>query len=204
VWLTWQRRDHVRVCHVSLPAHAIVGGLASPHPVAGGVNTWRATRALASVIPHREEAPIYIHGEVRLPLCGGRRVRVQLQWRAEGHAAVCGSDVIHVTRIGAGAMLRIDVVNDVIKSGRLAPAHVSPVTAEHTSEVTVITAKPTARASKRRSGIGECPSGPAVGRAINHIGAVAEATTHFIHARYVNVACKQIASDLNVSDGAGP
>src|SRR5919201_1348215 len=154
VWLSWQRRDHVRVRHVSLPAHAVVGGLASPHPVAGGVNTRRATRALASVIPHREEAPIFIDGEVRLPLCGGRRVGVQLQWRAEGHAAVCGSDVIHVTKIGAGAMLRIDVVNDVIKSGRLTPAHLSPIVAEHTSEV-MVTAKPTPRASKRRSGIGE-------------------------------------------------
>src|ERR1041385_7477403 len=167
VWLTWQRRDHVRVRHVSLPAHAIVGGIASPHPVAGGVNTRRATRALASVIPHREEAPICIDGEVRLPLCGGRRVRVQLQWRAEGHAAICGSDVIHVTTIeGAGAMLSIDVVNDMIKSGRLAPAHVSPVIAEHTSEITVITAKPTARPSKRRPAVGERPSGPAVGGAI--------------------------------------
>src|SRR5437899_2193187 len=101
-------------------------------------------------------------------------------------------------------MLRIDVVNDVAKGGRLAPAHMSPVSAEHSSEVTIVTAKATARASKRRHGIGEYPSGPAVGGAINHIGAVAEATAHFIHARNVNVACKQIASDLNVSDGAGP
>src|SRR5947209_8197629 len=101
-------------------------------------------------------------------------------------------------------MLGIDVMDHVVVGGRLAPAHVSPVSAEHSSEVTIVTAKATARASKRRPGIGECPSGPAVGGAINHIGAVAEATAHFIHARNVNVACKQIASDLNVSDGAGP
>src|SRR5207249_5232035 len=90
-----------------------------------------------------------------------------------------------------------------VVGGRLAPAHVSPVSAEHSSEVTVVAAKATARASKGGLGIGECPSYSAVGGAIHHVGAVAEATAHFIHAGDVNVACNKIASDLNISDKVG-
>src|SRR5207245_7630964 len=101
-------------------------------------------------------------------------------------------------------MLGIDVMYHVVVGGRLAPAHVSPVSAEHSSEVTVTAAKATARASKGGLGIGECPSRPAVGGAIHHVGAVAEATAHFIHAGNVNVACNLIAGDLNVSDECGP
>ena len=41
------------------------------------------------------------------------------------------------TGIGTCAMLSIDVVNDVVKGGRLTPAHVSPVTREHGGEVAV-------------------------------------------------------------------
>src|SRR5207247_1883670 len=108
-----------------------------------------------------------------------RDIRVWLTWQRRDPVRVRQvRRPTHVTRIGAGAMLRIDVVNDVVKGGRLAPAHMSPVSAEHTSEVTIVTAKAAARASKRRPGIGECPSGPAVAGAINHIGAVAEATAH--------------------------
>src|SRR5207247_7079058 len=107
---------------------------------------------------------------VGLPLGGGRGVGVQPKWRAEGRAAICGSDVIDVTGIGAGAMLRIDVMNDVVVGGRLAPAHVSPVSAEHTGEVAVVAAKATARASKSGLGICECPSGPAVGGAEDFVG----------------------------------
>src|SRR5262249_7755802 len=142
--------------------------------------------------------------DVRLPLCGGRRVGVQLKWGAEGRSAVCGPNVIDVTRIRSGTVLRIDIVNDIIKGGRLAPAHVSPVSAEHAGEITVVAAKPTARARKGRPGIGEFKTCSAVGGAINHVGTVAEATAHFIHPRNVNVACHQIAGDLSVSDEAGP
>src|SRR5207302_6032581 len=127
------------------------------HPVAGGVNTRRATCALAPVVPHREEAAIRVDREIRLPLCGGRVVGVQPNWRAEGRAAICGPDVIHVTGIGTGTVLGIDVMDHVVVGGRLAPTHMSPVSAEHSSEVTVVAAKATARASKGGLGIGECP-----------------------------------------------
>src|SRR5207244_6226076 len=104
----------------------------------------------------------------------------------------------------ADAMLGIDVMYHVVVGGRLAPAHVSPVSAEHSSEVTVAAAKATARASKGGFGIRECPSRPAVGGAIHHVGAVAEATAHFIHAGNVNVACNLIAGALTVSDESAP
>ena len=78
--------------------------------------------------------------------------RIQLEWRAKGHAAVGGTDVIDVARIAAGAVLGIDQVNDVIEGSRLTPALVPPVAADigkHAGEVTGQKSRPVRESSGR-------------------------------------------------------
>ena len=106
------------------PGRAVVGGLARPHPVArNGRVTLAAAGALARVIPHGEEGATRADRKVGLPLRTGSGIGVQFEWRAKGHAAVGGADVIDVAGIGAGAVLGIDQVNDAVEGGRLTPAH---------------------------------------------------------------------------------
>ena len=59
--------------------------------------------------------------KVGLPLRTGRGIGVQLEWRAKGHTAVGGADVIDVARVGAGAVLGIDQVNNAVVGGRFDP-----------------------------------------------------------------------------------
>ena len=138
VRLRRQWTDYVREHVVSQPGNPVVGRLAPPHPVAGnGRVTLLAAGALACVIPGGEEGATRADRKIGLPLRTGSSIGVQLERRTEGHATVCGANIIDVAGVGAGAVLRIDLVNDVIEGGRLTPAHVSPVTREHGGEVAV-------------------------------------------------------------------
>src|SRR2546428_344886 len=72
VRLTGEGGDYVREHIVRQPRHAVVVGLAPPHPVAGnGRVTLGAGRAFASVIPHREEGASRADRKVGLPLRTG-------------------------------------------------------------------------------------------------------------------------------------
>src|SRR6266446_6357748 len=102
------------------------------HLVAGGAGTGRlATGCYPRCldIPDGEEGATWADRKVGLPLRLGRvSVAVELEWGTEGHPAIGGPDVEDVAGIaGAGVARGIDVMNDVVECGRLAPAHVSPV-----------------------------------------------------------------------------
>ena len=127
-----QRTGYIRGRFVSQPGHAVIGRLPGMHLVTkiggtGGLTAGRCPWCL--VIPRGEEGASFADREVGHPLrLGGLRVGVQLEGRAEGHAAVGGADVkdvagITVTGVAGG----IDEANDVVEGGRLTPALVSPV-----------------------------------------------------------------------------
>ena len=127
VALSWQGAHHVRKRIVSQPGHAVVVGLARPHPVAGDARvTFGATGALARVVPRGEEGACVADRKVRLPLRTGSGISVQLKWGTEGNATVRGTNVIDVARIGTGAVLGIDQVNNAVKGGRFTPTLVPP------------------------------------------------------------------------------
>src|SRR5919109_2940448 len=132
ITLGWQRTDYVRERIVRQPGHAVVVGLARPHPVTrrGWVTILAvAVGALTCVIPCREQGAGWADRKVRLPLRPVRGVGVQLKWRTEGNAAVGRTDVIDVARVAASAVLRIDQVNDIVKRCRFTPTFVPPVAA---------------------------------------------------------------------------
>src|SRR6266436_8003691 len=92
----------------------------------GRLATRRRPRCL--VVPSGKERSRITDREVGLPLClSGVGVGVQLEWRAEGHAAVGGTDVENVARVITAAVGGVVVVNDVVVSSYLTPAHVPPV-----------------------------------------------------------------------------
>ena len=127
--------------------------------------------------------------EVGHPLRLGRlRVGVQLEGRAEGHAAVGGADVkdvagITVTGVAGG----IDVANDVVEGGRLTPTLVSPVSGAgvHAGEEAGCG---TAGARECGAGVGIGPGVAAVGGPDRFVGPVGESATHLVHAGNVHVA----------------
>src|SRR5262249_48553715 len=146
------------------------------------------------VIPRSKESACFTDRKIRLPLrLGGIRVGVQLERRTEGHTAVGGTNIVYVARIAA-VFLRIHQANHVIKRGRLAPAHVPPVsrTAVHRTEEARTAA---ARTDEGWASISVGPGRTAVSRAENLVisdAAAARSTpvaAGFVHACDVQVAC---------------
>src|SRR5436190_1952508 len=89
VRLPRQRTHYVRKRIVRQPTHTIVVGLARPHPVTGDVRvTFRATRALARIVPRRQQSARRADRQVRHPLRTSRGIGIQLERRAKGNAAV--------------------------------------------------------------------------------------------------------------------
>src|SRR5439155_9255419 len=71
VGLQRQRGDYVRKRHVGQPGHAVVGGLARPHPVAGGAGAGGLATGrcpLSLVVPDDEEAAVRGDRKIGLPL----------------------------------------------------------------------------------------------------------------------------------------
>ena len=122
-----QRRDYIGERIIRQPTHAVIVGLARPHPVAWNSRaTTGTTGALARVIPCRQERAGGADRQVRLPLRTRPAVGVQLQRSTKGYAAIGGANIINVARVAAGAVLGIDQVNRIVISSRLTPALVSP------------------------------------------------------------------------------
>ena len=134
------------------PSHAVIVGLARPHPVTR--RSWVtilavAVGALTCVIPCREESAAWADRKVRLPLGTGSGISVQFQWGAEGNAAVARANIIHVARVTASAVLRVDQVDNVVKCCRLTPAFVPPVAAVSGKDPGKVTRRTYARARER-------------------------------------------------------
>src|SRR5205823_9362609 len=136
------------------------------------------------------------------PLKAGSGIGIQFEWRAKGHPAVGGADVVDVTGIGACAVLGIDEANYMIKRGRLTPAHVPPaVGAIHAHEVGIGGAVSASGGSKGGAGVGVGPSVATVGRAEDFVGTGAgQASASFVHAGDVQVARDFVARDLHVAN----
>src|SRR5436189_4669567 len=100
------------------------------HLIAGGTGAGRLTtgrHARRLVVPGGEKGACVTDREVGLPLrLGSIGIAVELKWRAKGHALVGGTDVIDVAGVAA-VFFSIDEANYAVVSGRLTPAHVSPV-----------------------------------------------------------------------------
>ncbi|PYK63394.1 MAG: hypothetical protein DME50_17620 [Verrucomicrobia bacterium] len=127
-----------------------------------------------------------------------------MEWRAKGRAAVSRANVKDVARVviaGGG----IDIMNDMVKGGRLTPALVSPVATViqiHAGKVAVEAgAIDTTRPGKAWAGIGVGPGIASVGRPVEEVSAiVGKATAAFVHARDVHVAFGKVTGDLDVAD----
>src|SRR4030095_14666186 len=104
VRLARKRGDYVAKLHVGEPGHALVSGLARPHPVAWNVGvTLGAAGGLTLVIPDRQKAAVLCDREVGLPLSAGTGICVQFEWRAKGRATIGGTDVEDVGWIAGSA-----------------------------------------------------------------------------------------------------
>src|SRR5439155_6335973 len=74
---------------------------------------------------------------------------------------------------------------------------------KHAGEVRVVAANLHARCRERGAGVRIGPGTAAVGGLVNEVGVVVgKATTAFIHARDVHVACGRVAGNLHVADEA--
>src|SRR5207244_3920628 len=173
VRLAGEWSDYVREHIVRQPRDTVIVRFAPPDPVARNRRvTFLAAGALARVIPHREDGATRADRKVGLPLRTGSGIGVQLERRTEGHAAVCGADIIDVAGVVAGAVLSIDVVNHVVDGARLTPAHVSPVTGEYGGEVAVVAASATIAGPREvGAGVGVGPSGAAISGPEHAVGA---------------------------------
>src|SRR6267378_1913593 len=171
VALQRQRTDYIRGRFVSQPGHAVIGRLPGMHLVAKIAGTRGLTAGRCPwclVIPRGEESASFADREVGHPLGLGRiGVGVQLEGRTEGHAAVGGADVVDVAGVAAIG-LSIDEANYVVESGRLTPAHVTPVSgaAVHTGKVARISA---VRALEGGPGVSIGPGVAPVSGAIDQI-----------------------------------
>ena len=204
VALQRQWTDYIRGRFVSPPGRTVIGRLPGMHLITKGGGIARLATGRCSwclVIPRAEESASFADREVGHPLrLGGVGVGVQLEGRAEGHAAVGGTDVKDVAWIAVtGVAGGINVANDVVKGGRLTPALVSPVggTAVHAGEKAGCGA---AGAREYGAGVGIGPGVTAISRAIHFVGPVAETATHLVHAGDVHVARDFVAGDLDVAD----
>src|SRR5206468_9857291 len=142
------------------PRGTVVGGFARKHLVArDGRVAHLAAGGAALVVPHREKSAAVADGNIRLPLSPGSGISIQFKWRAKGHPLVGGADIFDVTRIRAGAVLRIDITNYAVVGGRLTPTHVTPgIGAIHADEIRIGGAISTARGCEVSAGEGVGPS----------------------------------------------
>ena len=127
-------------------------------------------------------------------------VGIQLEWRTKGLSLVAGANVKDVAGITGGSVARsVDVVNDAIECGRLAPAHMSPVggIAVHRGEVT---RSATARAIKGGACVCVDPGVTAIGGPEHQIVTGGEAAAILVHAGDVNIPRGEVAGDLDVAD----
>src|SRR5438552_10548566 len=90
----------------------------------------------------------------------------------------------------------------MVEGGRLTPALVSPVVAtaigKHAGEVAD---NADARPGKNWAGVGVAPGVAAIGGFVDEVVVVVgEATAAFVHAGDVDVACGQVAGDLDIAD----
>ena len=198
-----KRSDYVGERVIRQPACAVVVGLARIHLVTG--DSWITTRAagaVARVIPRRQEGASRADRKVGLPLRTGSGIGVQFERRAKSRAAVGGADVIHITRVSAGAVLGIDQVNEIVYRSRLTPALVPPVAAAIGKHLGEVTYSGNARSGKWGAGVGVCPSIAPVSGAEDFVGVVVrKAAAAFVHARDVNgPAARRIARDLHVAN----
>src|SRR5262249_23096771 len=139
-----------------------------------------------------------------LPLRASSGIGVQLERRAKGHTTVGGADVIDIARVARRAVLGIDQVNYVVKSGRLTPAFVTPVTTAIRKHDREVTDRANARTGEAGTRIGISPGVTAVGGPKDEVDVVVRKTSAaFIHAGDVHVACREVAGNLDISDERG-
>jgi len=208
IGLQRQRAVHVRERIWRQPGCTIVVRLARVHSVARRAWTGRLTTgcyARRFVVPSGQERASVADRKVRLPLglCMVG-VGIQLDRRVEGNAAISRADVEDVARV-AVARIRggIDEANYVIVRGRLAPAHVPPVSGVviHTGEVARIGA---VRACERWAGVGVGPGVTAIGRPVNEVVTTEiTVTTVLVHGSDVHIARDLVTGDLDVADEGG-
>src|SRR5437016_9453472 len=160
ITLSGKRADYIAERHVGEPGNTVVGGLAREHLVArDGRVAHRTGGGPALVIPHGKQSASVADRKIRLPLSTGSSIRIQFKWRAKGHPLVGGADIFDVTRIRAGAVLRIDIANYAVVGGRLTPTHVTPgVGAIHADKIRIGGAISTARGCEVSAGDGVGPS----------------------------------------------
>ena len=184
------------------PTHAVIGGPTRPHPVTRNARiTARAAPALAGVVPRREDGATGADRKIGLPLrpCSG--IGVQLERSTKGLPAICGADVIDVTRIATGAVLSINVMHDTVERGRLAPALMPPVTTAISKHAGEVAHRGNARPRKAGAAVGVAPGVAAIGRPEDEIRIVVrEAAASFIHPGDVHVAGGQVAGNLDIAD----
>src|SRR5436190_16247840 len=92
----------------------------------------------------------------------------------------------------------------MVESGRLTPALVPPVGTAIGKHAGEVARSGDARPGKAGAGVGVGPGVAAVGGPVDevHVG-VGEATAAFVHAGDIDVACGQVAGDLDVADEGG-
>src|SRR5262245_18145936 len=202
VGLRRQRANRIRERLVRQPTCAVVGGSARPHPVTwnAGITT-SAAGTLACVVPYGENSAIWADRKVGLPVRRRSGVCVQLQRCAKGLPPICRANVIDVTRVTAGAVLRINVVHHAVVGARFAPALMSPVTAAVGKHARKIAYGRYTRSRKAGAIVGVVPGVAAVRGSEDQIRIIVwEAASAFIHSGDVHVTRGKVAGDLNVAD----
>ncbi|PYK37736.1 MAG: hypothetical protein DME60_12100 [Verrucomicrobia bacterium] len=202
IGLRRQRTHYVRQCIVRQPTHAIVVGLARPHPVTR--NRWAtagAARALPCVVPGGKEGARVTDRKVGLPLRTRRGISVQLEWRAKTNPPVGRADVIDIPSVSASAVLSIDEVNDLVVGGRLTPTLVPPVATAIGKHARKVAHSGNARPGKGGSSVGGGPGVAPVGGPVEVVDVVVgEPSAAFVHPGDVDVAVDLVTGDLDVAD----
>src|SRR6266480_6428277 len=95
-------------------------------------------------------------------------------------------------------------MDDIIESGRLTPALVSPKATAIGKHLGEVADSDDARPGKAGAGVGVGPGVAPVGGSVDevHVG-VGEATAAFVHAGDIDVACGLVTGDLDVADEGG-
>ena len=192
-----------------LPGRPTVGRFARPHLVAwdSRVAFGAGRGRTALIVPDRKEAVVFSPRDVGLPVTLGCAIAIQLERRAKGHTVVGRADVERIRGVTIAGVTRvIDVVHHAIVRRGLTPAHVTPVGAagaKHTGEIRIRAGCP-ARPGERRTCVGIRPGVAAVGRTIELVDPIGQATALFVHAGEENRSGRPVNSDLDVTnEGAG-
>ena len=101
-------------------------------------------------------------------------------------------------------MLGINEVNDVIISGRLSPALVSPVAAVIGKHAGEVTNSGNTRPWKTGAAVRVNPSVAAVRGSVNFVDVVVgETAASFVHAGNVEITCGKVTGNLDIADETG-